>query len=99
MRGARRAMWKQVFGLKSSADEETFKMALDLAEPTPGEDKSLPLHVEICSRRFKAVVDLMKAQYDQSRSNKFLLLVTIGILVLTKVLTVDGIVAAIKESL
>ncbi len=90
-------MWKEIFGLKSADDEESFKMALDLARPAPGEERSLPTHVEICSRRFKALVDLTKAQYDQSRSNKFLLLITIGILILTKVLTVDGIVAALKD--
>jgi len=92
-------MWLDIFGLSRSEKEESFKMALDLAKPAPGEDEDLALHSEICARRFRALVDLLKAQYDQSKSNKALIFVVIALLILTKVVTVDAIVAAAKPFL
>ncbi len=89
-------MWLDVFGLGSAEREESFKMALDLARPAPGEDKNLALHSEICARRFRALVDLLKAQYDQSRANKGLIFVVIALLIVTKVVTVDALIGALR---
>ena len=92
-------MWLGIFGLTRAEKEESFKMALDLAKPAPGEDENLALHSEICARRFRALVDLLKAQYDQSRANKALIFVVIALLLITKVVTADAIVAAAKTIL
>lgn len=92
-------MWLDIFGLSRSDSEESFKMALDLAKPAPGEDENLALHSEICARRFRALVDLLKAQYDESRANKTLIFVVIALLIITKVVTVDAIATAAKNFL
>jgi hypothetical protein len=92
-------MWLDIFGLSRSDSEESFKMALELARPAPGEDEDLALHSEICARRFRALVDLLKAQYDQSRTNKALIFIVIALLIITKVVTIDAIVAAAKTLL
>ena len=92
-------MWLDIFGLGDSNREESFKMALDLARPAPGEDENLALHSEICARRFRALVDLLKAQYDQSRANKGLIFVVILLLIVTKVMPIDAIAAALKAAL
>jgi hypothetical protein len=92
-------MWLDIFGLSRSESDESFKVALDLAKPAPGEDENLALHSEICARRFSALVDLLKAQYDQSRANKALIFVVIALLLITKVMTIDAIVAAAKNFL
>lgn len=92
-------MWLDIFGLSRSEKEESFKMALDLAKPAPGEDENLALHSEICARRFRALVDLLKAQYDESKANKALIFIVIALLIITKVMTVEAVVAAAKTFL
>ncbi|MBI1213944.1 MAG: hypothetical protein GC190_20985 [Alphaproteobacteria bacterium] len=92
-------MWLDIFGLSRAESEESFKMALDLAKPAPGEEENLALHSEICARRFRALVDLLKAQYDESRTNKALSLVVIALLLITKVVTIDALLAAAKSLL
>jgi len=89
-------MWLDIVGLGSAEREESFKMALDLARPAPGEDENLALHSEICARRFRVLVDLHKAQYDQSRANKGLTFVVIALLIATKVITMDALIATLK---
>ena len=86
------AVW-QIVGSDNYTD------ALIGGKPAPGEDENLALHSEICARRFRALVDLLKAQYDQSRANKALIFVVIALLVITKVVTVDALVAAAKNFL
>ena len=92
-------MWLDIIGLGDAEREESFKMALDLARPAPGEDENLALHSEICARRFRVLVDLLKAQYDQNVANKSLIFVVILLLIVTKVVTVDAIAAILKAVL
>jgi len=92
-------MWLDLFGLSRSEREESFKMALDLARPAPGEDENLALHSEICARRFRTLIVLLKAQYDQSSANKALIFVVIALLIVTKVVTIDALAAAAKNLL
>ena len=47
----------------------------------------------------QADVDLLKAQYDQSRANQALIFVVIALLIITKVVTIDAIVTATKSFL
>lgn len=76
------------------ADElDDFKLALELGQKFPGEDKSLAVHADICARRFRAIVVLQKAQYEASCSNRFMMIMLIVFLIVSKVITLDALYA------
>lgn len=85
-----------VLGIRKAEEEERFKIASRLSAYDDREEEDLPLHVRSCARRFAALVELQKAQFDNSQANKVLLLWVIALLVITRVMTLDGIIATIK---
>lgn len=88
-------LWDVIAGRDADA-EEAIKIARELAQVSYGEDQNLALHTQLCARRFETLVTLIGAGINNSRSNRTLLLVVIATLILTKVLTVDMIVTALK---
>lgn len=89
-------MLGRLLGLEDANLDEAIKIARDLAKPYPGEDTSLPVHNQLCGRRFETLVVLVVASINKSRSNSFLLYVIIFLLLATNVLTIDKILSALR---
>lgn len=90
------ALWDVFLGRDSNADE-ALKIARQLSQVSHNEETDLALHSALCARRFETLVTLIGAGLDNSRQNRALLIMLFAFLVLTKVVTVDMITAALKS--
>ena len=89
------SLWDVFVGHKADT-EEAIKIARELAKVSFDEDHNLALHTQLCARRFETLVTLIAAGIDNSRANRALLILLFVTLLVTKALTIDGIVAAVK---